>query len=1047
MILPRVPVSFFGWISGAALFGALAFLGRPDVATAESRSREISVVTDPGGRGEVSQYSSDGKLLFRWTGFSDIQSIEVSGPGRLMVLEKGRNRFVEFDWSGLVHRVVAVPGMDVFRGTVLRNGRLLVAVGTEGVIELDGSGGIAWRARPADPAAEIVDAVRLSDGTTLCLARFAPSSIYRIPAGSTHFLPVASPGVGAFGDRWLRPRLRVLDSAARQVALWYAPWRSWHEFEWKNGALESRGSFPAKGDVSSVAPGPDQSAWVAESQFEVVRLSSSGTESGWFAVPHVIRDLSGEDSGGVLVAAERTPDAARPARRPPSAGHTPFSWVGLGLWITGSILLVCVLQIIVWRRVPSAEEPTSIPAQPPFDSSCPEARSRSRSRVGVACILGIAAGLALAGIGCNRLSGKGVSEAFPFYVSGGLLVAFAGWWWRREVCGQADRRWSEVRAVRRLHWLVTPTRYVVALLFGGGLVLWLCVSRGLQENASISLWVSLQLLCFGLALLSPHAPRLHDRRISRETLVHVAGLLALSSIVFVADLDGAPKNVHNDVGLTVDFAMRLLEGRVDRFFSSGYAEIPNPGHLPTSLGLLIAGKTVAGSRCGGMLMGFAAVLGTYALGREYKSARLGLFASLLLLASIPFLHFSRSTPFGEVAAYSAWLLYLLLRAVRTGRPGVWLAFGVVGGWGLLLFYSARVALAGVVVAAVLLSLRSPRVMLRRWFGPPLFALGLAITVIPMVPYWRSHPEAFFHRMDTSFALYNPQTGFHGEVLERALGKPLLKTLRMFYDERDGSGQGTLSPAAGPMEATLLSVGLLVVLTEGWGANVACLSWFLMMLLGCGAFAEATPWYTRLVPVVPVVSLFMARAIDLPLDVLPLKRPGGKRIVAALVSAALIALVMKNLKTYLEFERARPAMDFTAFGRAATALGPQYRFYCVTFQRPDFTCEHPSFLPYLADFDVFDVRDPARTIPNPEGRPVAIMIPFERFVPRPLNPRVLVDEIRSLYRPARFVSVRREGSGSAPLIGVIAVVPPAPSRAETSSGGTGAGPPPAGPHRR
>ncbi len=999
-----------------------------------------------GGPGEVSQYSADGKLLFRWTGFSDIQSIEVSGPGRLMVLEKGRNRFVEFDRSGLVRRIVVLPPrVNVVRGNVLRNGHLLLAAGTEGAIELDGSGGIAWRARPSPPAAEIVDAVRLADGTTLCLGRFGSSPMYQIPAGSARFMPVTPPGVGAFSAGWQRPGVRLLDPAARQVALWYPPWRSWREFHWEKGALGSLAAFPAKGDVSSVAPGPDHSAWVAESQFEVVRLSSSGKESGWFAVPYEIRDLAGDEGGGVLVAAERTPDAARPARRLPSPGHTPFSWVRLGLWTLGSLLLVGVLQMIVWRHVPSAGEPTSIAAKPPFDSFSQDARSHSQAWV--TCLLGVAAGLALASVGCHRLPEKGVSGAFPYYLSGALLVAVAGQWWRREVCGQADRWWAEVRAVRAPQWVFTPTRYVVAILFGGGLLLWIWASRGLHENACISLWVSLQLLCFGVALLSPQLPQPREWRIPRETLVHVAGLLALSTIVLAADLDGVPKNVHNDVGLTVDYAIHLVEGRVDHFFSGGYAEIPYPGHLPASLGLVIAGKTVAGSRWGGMLMGLAAVLGTYALGREYKSARLGLFASILLLASVPFLHFSRSTPFGEVVAYSVWLLYLLLRAVRTAHPGEWLAFGVVGGWGLLLFYSARVALVGVVVAGILLSLRSPRVTLRRWFGPLLFALAFAITVLPMVPYWRRHPGAFSHRMDTSFALYSPQTGFHREVLARALGKPLLKTFGMFYGEKDGSGQGTLSPAAGPMEATLLSVGLLVALTDGWGGNVACLGWFVTMLLGCGAFAEAAPWYTRLVPVAPVASLFMARAIDLPLDVLVLKRPSWRRALTALVSAALIVLAVRNRKIYLEFERNRPATEFTAFGRAAVALGPRYQFHCVTFQRPDFTCEHGSFVPYLANLDVRDVRDLDRAMPFPEGRPVAVMIPFGRFVPRPLDPRVLVGEILLRYPAAKLQYVRRAQSGSDSLIGVIAVLSTGRSETETSHPATDGGTTPAEPRRR
>jgi hypothetical protein len=761
--------------------------------------------------------------------------------------------------------------------------------------------------------------------------------------------------------------------------------------------------------------------WVAEAPYDVIQLSPSGQKTGQLAIADEIRDIAGDEDGGVLVAVERKRDAERPAHRPPSPGHQPFSWLRLGLWVLGSTLFIGVLQVITWRKAPSEAAATSTPHEPLPSPSLEEIRLHSRAWT--ICMLAVAGGFAMASAGSIRLHQPGSFRAFPYFLPGVLLLAVGSQWWLRVIGGQRDPWWAQVREARFPRRLLLPTAWVVAALLAGGWLLWSWRSRGTHENASITLWASLQVLCLGLALLSARPPRPRTWRIPWETSLHVAGLVLLAGIVLSVDLEGVPQNIHNDVGLTVDFALRLLEGRADGFFSGGYAEIPYPGHLPTSLGLAIAGKTVAGSRWGGMLMGLVAVLGTYALGREYKSARLGLFAGILLLASIPFLHFSRSTPFGEVAAYSVWLLYLLLRALRTAHPGAWLLFGVVGGWGLFFFYSARVALVGVVTAGVLLAFRSLRVTLRRWYGPLLFILGFAITVVPMVPYWKSRPVAFSHRMDSSFALYDPQTGFHKEVLPRAVGKPFVKTLGMFYTEGDASGQGSLSPAAGPIEATVLSIGLAVVLFDGWGANVACLGWFVMMLLGCGAFTDTTPWYTRLVPVTPVVSLFIARALDISLDILPVKRPLLKRLVTLAVSAALICLVARNLKTYLKYERTRPPTEFTVFGRAALALGPRYKFYSVTFQRPDFSCLNGSFEPYFATLDVADLRDPVRAMPFPAGRPVALMIPFDRFLPHPLDPKALVEEVVLHYPAARLQYVHRNQNGSDPPIGVIAVLSP------------------------
>jgi Dolichyl-phosphate-mannose-protein mannosyltransferase len=1002
------------------LVGALALEGSPAAAVPAppETPREVSVTIPGGGLGEVSQYTPEGKLLARWTGLSNIGRLFLTGPESIAVFDLGNYRFVEFDRTGSVRRVLLLKRKVILDGAVLPDGHLLLAAGREGAVELDGSGEPVWSAPPPVPEAEVVAAVRLADGTTLCAAKNAGAQLYEVPAGATRWTPVALPGVAPFNDPWQQPALRVLDATASEVALWYEPWRYWYRFDRAKSPLPQPSVVPAKGAVKAIARGRG-ATFVAETPFEVTRYSASGLPAGRLVIADEIRDVAGGDDGSVFVAVERKLDAERPAHRPPSPGHQPFSWSGLALWIAGALLSIGILQGLTWRNASGEDVPESSPAKPSSGRSRDAVQPQGEPWIPFAGAAAI--GLAMAGAGCVRLYQDPPRPAIALLVAGALLTAIAGQWWSRVICGNADPWWARTRASRFPRWLLLPTWCTVAALLVGGSLLWRWRSLDVHENACVSLWVFLQLLCVGLLALSERRRRLRGRRIRWETLLPVAGLLLLAAIVLGIDLEGVPRNTHNDVGLTVDFAMRLLEGRADGFFSSGYAEIPYPGHLPTSLGLLIGGVTVAGSRLGGMLMGFVAVLGTYALGREYRSARLGVFASLLLLASTPFVHLSRSTPFGEVAAYSVWLVYLLLRAVRTAHPGAWLVFGVVGGWGLFLFYSARVALAGVVAAGVLLSLRSLRVTLRRWYGPLLFALGFAVTVVPMVPYWTSHFGSFSHRMDTSFSLYDPQTGFHREVLARAVDEPFVKTLGMFYTERDVSGQGTLSPAEGPIEATLLSIGLAVVLLDGWGANVACLGWFVVMLLGCGTFTDTTPWYTRLVPVTPVVSLFIARALDILLELIAVKRPVVRRLATVGLSAALVCLAVGNLTTYLRYERERAPTEFTAFGEAALALGPRYRFYCVTIQRPDFRCQHPSFLPYLANLDVRDIHDPDRLMPFPAGRPVAVMIPFELFRPHPLAPEALADEIVRRYPSARLQSVRR--SGSDPPIGVIAVLSP------------------------
>lgn len=970
------------------------------------------------GLGEVSQYR-DGKLVRRWTGLSGIRSLQVTGPGRLGVFEQDNRRFLEFDSSGTVLRGVPLAAIDIFGGSVLSNGHLLVSVGRQGVIELDGSGNVSWRAPPPEATSEVVAAVRGADGRTLCAVRRAGAALYVAASGASDWSAVRLSDIEPFADPWLRPGLRALDSTGRRFALWYQPWTGWRRLDWKEGEDPRAADVPAEAGVQAIAGLSGGTTWVARTPYEVLELSPTSAELGKVTIADEVQDIAAAADGSLFVAVERTPDRERPAHLPPAPDHRPFAWSVLALWVSGSLAFLATLQAVVWKRSGAGTASAGSP-----ELEVPALREAVRAPAGRRWIFASATfvlGVGLAAVGCLRIREHPPRPGMALLFSGVVLAAAAAQWWSRRVCGNVDFRWLETSAARFPRWLSLPTWIVVAVLLGGGALLWLWQSRGIHPFASVSLWVALQVVAAGFLALSRRPAR--ARAIPWETLLHLALLLALGWILLSRDLDGVPRNVHNDVGSTVEFALRLLEGRAPGLFAGGYAEIPYPGHLPTSLGLLLEGKTVVGSRWGGMLVGLLAVLGTYALGREYRSPRLGLFAATLLLASIPFLHFSRSTPFGEVAAYSAWLLYLLLRAVRTANPGAWLLLGVVGGWGLLLFYSARVALAGVIVAGVFLALRSPRVTLRRWYGPLLFALGFAVAVVPMVPYWRSHPSAFLHRMDTSFALYDPRSGFHAEVLERITGKPFLTTLGMFYNQGDASGQGTLSPAAGPIEAALLSVGLAVVLADGFGANVACLAWFLTMLLGCGTFTEATPWFTRLVAVAPVAALFMARVVDLFLGTLPIRRAGSERAVTALAFAGLIVLAAGNFEKYRRYEHALPASDFTAFGRAALALGPRYRFACVTFQRAEFSCLHPSFLPFLAGLDVRDLRDPIRAMPFPAGRPMALMISFERFVPHPADPKELIAAILLRYPAASVRSVYRTPEKNGPAIGALVLLSP------------------------
>ncbi len=545
------------------------------------------------------------------------------------------------------------------------------------------------------------------------------------------------------------------------------------------------------------------------------------------------------------------------------------------------------------------------------------------------------------------------------------------------------------------------------LLLAGGSVLFWLERRGGHEAVTVALWIALQAVAVAAALLEAPRRPAADPSARLKTAVLAAALAVLAGLVIGWNLAAVPRDVHNDVGSTVEAARALEEGRRG-LFQPGYAEIPGPGSLPTALSLKLFGNTMVGDRAGAAALGILAVLGVFALGRELRNERTGFFAGLLLCGSVPFVHYARLTPFGEVTAWSVWLLWALLKATRADRPATWLAVGVLGGWGLMLFYSARVSLVGAVVAAAFLLVRPIRRAPRRVAFLLLFVLGAGAVLSPVVPVWVERPASFFHRMAESFSLYDPVTGFHLDVLGRVVGEPALRTLSMFWTGlspdkgSDLAGQGTLGAAMGPVEGVLLLAGLLLTLADGWETAVLLVVWLAVMLLGCGVYAQATPWYSRLVPVTAVAALLMARAVDALVGLVPARGAWRRAAAAAAAAAILFSITLPNVRRYVRFEEERPPSIYTAFRLAADQLPAGTRIFCVTFERPDFTCHHPSFGPFLARPHTEDVSNLAEVLPVPPGQPAAFLIPVERFLPETRDPELLVDEIRRFHPDARVI---------------------------------------------
>jgi hypothetical protein len=938
----------------------------------------IAIPGDGAPAGEVGFFDATGRRVGRFTGLGEPAHLAPAGDDRFLVLDRATGRLLELDPDGRVTRDQKTPPTNPHpdRAALLENRHVLFAAEFRAT-EIDADGSVAEEF-DAPPNMHFLGAARLADGSTIFSSVEEPEFILRRAPGATGFERLPH---GEVDPRTRFPlRLEAEAPSSSAFLLWQHDSETVSRMALENGRLVRKGSYPlplawkvtadTKGGVVAIGDA-----------FEIRRAAPDGTVTH-FQVPFSpLGAVYLPGRGLYAVSYVRVPGGAWPETWQAGAAQTRFPWPRLATYALGGLALVVLLAWVRGRP----EVVATVSEPPSFAENTPPASRLSRAgdaALDLAPLLLFATSLYLAWRGVGKLDAGFHPSADPPLIAGVALAAAAATW-SRISRRQRDPFWRAVLAARPSRPAVLRALGIGSLVLVAGLVVLFKWRTAGRETEATCLWAGLHVVLLGMTAIAFRGD-VHLRALRSHALLLIP--LAAGGITLFYLLLDVPSNTHFDFHYSSLSALELLQGRLASIFQTGFVPVPVFGSLPEMLGFALAGPTELGFRLGPALAGLSGIPAVYILGITYGGRRTGVLAAIFLAGALPWIHFSRMSTTGVSAVAGLWLVTLFALALQSGHPGWWLAAGSVAGWCFYLWPASRVSAAACFLAGLLLALRAPRATARRWFGPPLMALAFAVWLVPLLPNWIALPTLAMPRARESLDAYKPGQGFDVPRIKASFGAPLARSFGWFFSVPDQSSQGSMSPALNRTEAALFAAGLAVAVVAGFSLNVVLLIYLGLVLTTLGAFAGSPPWYTRMLPSLPIACVFMGHAAAMLVELLPRRVPRVRATAfALLIVAALCLSPATNLPRYIRYEGTeRPVWEATAVGRLLRDLGPGREIFLMETGRPDWSLriqnERPprlgEMLPFVWNLRMTEVRELDDVLPLPPG-PKLIVVPASR----------------------------------------------------------------------
>jgi len=379
---------------------------------------------------------------------------------------------------------------------------------------------------------------------------------------------------------------------------------------------------------------------------------------------------------------------------------------------------------------------------------------------------------------------------------------------------------------------------------------------------------------------------------SAATELAVVVLLLLTAAFFrFYRFDSVPAGIYFDIAFNAKDARDVLAGHFPIFFPRNNGREALFIYFQTLI-LKFSGFRLLSFTFSSAFMGILGVATTYRLWKALFGWRVASLAALLLAVFLWDVTISRlGFRVNSLVPFINTTLYLLWRAMKTGRSKYSLLAGLSLGLTLYTYTSARL-----LPVLVIACWACPWPISKKRLGSLALVMLVATAVFaPEGVYFLRHPNQFLGRIQEVSLVGTPRTG---PQLEQTPVRGALQTGGMFFVKGDHDPLFNLigRPIFEPWQALLFLIG--IVLAVARSRHSAASRWALcclVIMLLPSALSMESPGYARALGASPAVFLFPALVVEAASRLI--RR--GPSIYGALALAVVIPSAIQNFNLYFE----------------------------------------------------------------------------------------------------------------------------------------------------